>query len=107
MLLCFWLCSIVAVIVLCRVAIDLLQTVAVAVLRLGGVTAVESAVRMECAFCFVRCPTQQFYQHLLDCHSGQMNNAHMESQIIPIANNNTTLINLNQTHLHVQPQPPS
>ena len=32
--------------VLCRVAIDLLQTVAVAVLRLGGVTAVEGAVRM-------------------------------------------------------------
>ena len=44
MLLCFWLCSIVALIVLCRVAIDLLQTVAV--LRLGGVAAVESAIRM-------------------------------------------------------------
>ena len=46
MLLCFWLCSIVALIVLCRVAIDLLQTDAVAVLRLGGVAAVESAIRM-------------------------------------------------------------
>ena len=46
MLLCFWLSSIVALIVLCRVAIDLLHTFAVAVLRLGGVAAVESAVRM-------------------------------------------------------------
>ena len=68
---------------------------------------VESAVRMECAFCYFRCPTQQFYQHLLDHHSGQMNSSHMDSQLIPVANNNTTLINLNQTHLHVQPPPAS
>ena len=62
---------------------------------------VESTVRMECSFCYLRCPTQQFYQHLLEHHSGQINNAHFDSQMIPIANNNTTLINLNQTHLHV------
>ena len=36
-----------------------------------------------------------------------MNSSHMDSQLIPVANNNTTLINLNQTHLHVQPPPAS
>ena len=61
---------------------------------------VECATHMECMFCLNRYKTAHFYQHLLDQHSLQLNNAQHPTQQANC--NNSTLISLNQTSTQVQ-----